>query len=322
MEYNEFRRERAGLGEAYDDAIEEENRLGQMYSTAQERRLELGKRFDTLSTTASTKLLHTVLGVTELRDAIFLHLLPGEVLAFHRDSSIPVRKEEIVADLSPFRLVLAKCKRLQSMINDGYNLTLVSGTEEMLLYGLWKLNYRPWYSTRPKSRCWQAVLLATKGAEFVPCSPALLPLSEFGCAGRDADSLEDYVDESGASRSVTLRYGSDVMSIWMPLCEQSTSSPIAIPQSIFYGFVEKSFKAYSRYQPGIFYSHLGEEDARVRGPLEHTKHPHGKTREDISEAPLLSIEVSLKDQAYDRASVILYELGKSSEIQYSSEMII
>ncbi|KAK0888233.1 hypothetical protein LTR02_016495, partial [Friedmanniomyces endolithicus] len=121
---------------------------------------------------------------------------------------------------------------------------------------------------------------------------------------------EDHIDESGESRTINLRFGSDVMSIWTPLREQLTDSPVAIPQSVFERLVERTFKANWKFQPKIFYSHLTERDSRVRGPLEHTEHPHGKMGEDTSEAPLFTIEIPLKDHPLDGARLISYELGQ------------
>ena len=50
---------------------------------------------------------------------------------------------------------------------------------------------------------------------------------------------EDHTDESGESRTINLRFGSDVMSIWTPLREQLTDSPVAIPPSVFERLVER-----------------------------------------------------------------------------------
>ena len=113
--------------------------------------------------------------------------------------------------------------------------------------------------------------------------------------------MEDNVNENEMSRTVNLNYDPDVMSIWMPLTEQSTDCPIAIPQSIFKNFVQETFRANWKIQSKIFYSHLTESDSRVRVPLEHAKHPYGKTRENAIEPQMLTIEIPLKVRSFDTA---------------------
>ncbi len=162
-DYNNFRQERAKLGKAYDDAFEEEDRLAYVCSEAQKRRLELGRRFEALSPFASTRLLHAVMNVTELRDAILSPLLPGEVLAFRTGCDLSVDKQHMAADLSPLKLILSGSKRLQSVFKDGYNLTLISGTEKGLLHGLLGLSVSP--EVTPRTRNWSAILIATKDWE-------------------------------------------------------------------------------------------------------------------------------------------------------------
>lgn len=142
------------MGKAYDDAFEEEDRLAYVCSEAQERRLEIGRRSEASSPLseasspfASTRLLHAVMNVTELRDAILSPLLPGEVLAFRTSRDLSVDKHHMAADLSPLKLILLGSKRLQSVLKDGYNLTLISGlisgTVKGLLHGLLGLFVSP-----------------------------------------------------------------------------------------------------------------------------------------------------------------------------------
>ena len=177
--------------------------------------------------------------MTELGDAILLLLSPGEVLAFYRCCNSLMGKQQIAADPGPLKLILPGGYWLQSMFRDGFNLTLISGSEDMLLYGLSKLCISARATTHSKSRYWSAVLIVSKDAKIVPCSAALLPLSGFVCPSREANSVEDRVDEFAMLRTVNLSYGSDVMSIWMPLREQPTDSSIAVPKSVFEGFVPR-----------------------------------------------------------------------------------
>ena len=143
--YDAFRRERANLGKAYDDAVEEEDRLACMWSEARERRLELRRRYEQFSMLASTVLLRSVTSVTEFRDAILQPLLPGEVLAFQTACDLLLDKRQIAADLSPLKLILSGSKQLQSMFR------------EMLLNGLSGLDLSPWSTHRTNSRRWSAV---------------------------------------------------------------------------------------------------------------------------------------------------------------------
>lgn len=103
----------------------------------------------------------------------------------------------------------------------------------MLLYGLSKLEFDYWSIVRTQTQDWTGVLITTKDGKVIPCCATLLPLSECGCPDRDVDSVQDHVNENGTSRSIKLSYGSDVMSIWMPLSEQSIDPTVVIPQSVF-----------------------------------------------------------------------------------------
>jgi len=245
------------LGKTCDAACEEEIRLERLYLKARERRCRIGKDFADGVMAASTKLLHVAIDITELRDAIFAHLLPGEIAAFYTGCGLRTGREAIAAALSPLRIILSGDRLLEAMLRDGYNLTLICGTKHELLYGLSSLpSYNP-DTRRSLRRYWSAVLVATKEESYVPCSAAFLPLTVFGCPGIEADAAEDAIDESGTLRTVTLRYGPDMMSIWMPLSEQSTTFPISIPQAIFHSFVDGPFPANWRFQPKMFFSVCG-----------------------------------------------------------------
>ena len=205
--YAQLRRiyERASLGKAYDDACEEEDTLYCMYSEVQERRLEIGRRFELQSTYATTRLFYAVMRVTELRNVILSPLLTGEVSAFLTGCDMTVDKRDIATDLSPLEVILSGSKRLQRAFKEGYNLTLISGTEDDLLYGLSGQYLSPWQISR--TRHWSAILIATKNGKCVPCSADFLPLSEFGNPHREADSVEDRVTEDWGPRTVLDVFG-------------------------------------------------------------------------------------------------------------------
>ena len=308
-EYDAFGQERANVGKAYDDAVGEEERLGFLCLEARVRRIKFGRRFEQWLMPASTKLLHTVISVTELRGAVLSPLLPGEVSALYTGYELPVDKRQIAANLSPLKLILSGGKRLQSMAMDGYNLTIISGTKDLLLYGFSSLASYSEFLSRRKSRQWSAVLIATKDRRSVPCTTASLPLSECGCPGTVADSVDDHFDDNGTSRTVNLSYGLDVVSIWMPLCEHQRDTPVGVPQSIFQGFAERVHNGDWTCAFKISYSHLTEIDSQVRGPLEPTRNACRKRVKDSFEAPLFAIEVCLKDRPFDPGRVISYEIG-------------
>lgn len=116
--YDDFRRGRAHLRKAYDDAVDEEKRLAYMCLKAREWRHELKRTFERSYLLASTIIMLCVIGVTELRDVIFLPLLPGDVLAFQTAYGRLLDKHQIAADLSPLMLVLSESKRLPAMCRD------------------------------------------------------------------------------------------------------------------------------------------------------------------------------------------------------------
>ena len=85
---------------------------------------------------ASTKSLHVTFESTELRDAIFAHLLPSEVTAFCEGCELCTGGEAIAAALSPLCIILSGDRLPEPTIRDGFNLTIISGTKNELLYGL------------------------------------------------------------------------------------------------------------------------------------------------------------------------------------------
>lgn len=74
--------------------------------------------------------------ITELRDAIFAHLLPNEVATFCEGCELCTGIEAIAAALSPLRIILSGDRLPEPTIRDGFNLTIISGTKDEPLYGL------------------------------------------------------------------------------------------------------------------------------------------------------------------------------------------
>lgn len=103
----------------------------------------------------------------------------------------------------------------------------------MLLLGLDGLGTKKRNMQAVKDLHWSSVLIVSKDSSIVPWSAAFIPLSDFGFPNRNADSVTETTDEDGRGRTVTLTFGSDTMSIWMPLREQLAEIPIAVPQASF-----------------------------------------------------------------------------------------
>ncbi len=287
----------------YDEALKEEIRLKRLYCEAQKRRHHIKEDFAESVLVATTRLLYVVIQVTELRDAIFAHLLPGEVAAFYTGCGLRTGRMADAAALHPLRVILSDDRLLETMHRDGYNLTIIGESKDRLLYGLSGLPFIYDYATRcRKSRHWSAILVASKGQTFVPCSAALLPLSAFGCPGVEVDAAEDAIDKTGTLRVVTLSYGSDVMSIWMPLLEQPTTLPVVVPRNIFHSHVKILFEPNWRYQSHMFYAHLTDGRSLVRGPLRLADPDESDSREQ-----LFTIEVDLSSD----------QLGRIGSVQYS-----
>ena len=305
-----FRTARANLRKAYNDAEEEDILLTRALSKARERRFALGEQFEENMGLATMKLLHKVIGLGELRDDIYQYLLPGEISAFHKGCGIPLEMMQIGATLSPLNLVLSGGRRLCELSDEGYQFTLISGTEKMLLLGLDSLESRNrdiWTAT---DRHWSSVLIVSKGSRIVPCPAAFIPLSNFSCPNRNADSITETTDEEGMGRTVTLSYGSDTMSIWMPVHEQLAEVPVVIPQAAYEGFVQSKHRPRSKFQSQIYYSHLTDRDYRVRCPLEHTLQPRRKTRENVLEPPIFTVQTTRKAGFFDPIKSTSYELGQ------------
>ncbi|KAK3117445.1 hypothetical protein LTR53_001210 [Teratosphaeriaceae sp. CCFEE 6253] len=299
-----FPQERASLGLRYDEALKEEMRLERLYYKAQERRHHIEEDFARSVSVATTRLLYLVIDVTELRDAIFAHLLPGEVAAFYTGCGLDAGGTAVVAALHPLRVIVSDDTLLETMHRDGYNLTIIGESKDELLYGLSGLPFVYDYATRGRrSRHWSAILVATKEKTFVLCSAAFLPLSAFRCPGVEADAAEDAVDETGTLRIVTLRYGPDVMSIWMPLLEQPTTLPVAIPQKVFHDHVKILFKPDWRHQPQMFYAHLADERSLVRGPLRLVD-----TNESDSRNDTFTIKVDLSTDRFRGIGSVQYSV--------------
>ncbi|KAF2158293.1 hypothetical protein M409DRAFT_31193 [Zasmidium cellare ATCC 36951] len=190
-------------------------------------------------------------------------------------------------DLSPLKVVLPAGIWLRRRLRQGYNLTLISGTRDMLLFGLLGLEFNPWDLPLKKGRCYSALLIATKDGRFVSCSSEFLPLGEFGGVDRQPDSLRDHFSEDGTARTVDMMYGKDRMSIWMPLTEQSIFSPLNVPQPVFRSVCRNTYQK-------IFYSHLQDADSSIRGPLSHAE-AHYKLPWHISQEPTFTIDVLSTD---------------------------
>ncbi|KAK3613444.1 hypothetical protein LTR56_027885, partial [Elasticomyces elasticus] len=303
-DYNAYRQERASLGMRYDEALKEEMRLERLYYEAQERRHHVEDDFARSVPVATTRLLRLVFGVTELKDAIFAHLLPGEVAAFYRGCGLGTGGTSVAAALHPLRVIVSDERLFKTMYRDGYNLTIIGKSKDELLYGLSGLPFVYDYATRNgRSRHWSAILVVTKEKSFVPCSAGFLPLSAFGCPGVKADAAEDVVEETGTVRIVTLRYGPDVMSIWIPLLEQPTTLPVVIPQKIFHSHVKMVFESNWRHQPQMFYTHLADEHPLVRGPLRLVDTTKSDSREH-----LFTVNVDLSTDRFGGKGSVQYRV--------------
>jgi len=302
--YNAYRQERARLGRRYDEALKEEMRLDRLYCEAQEWRHHVEDDFARSVPVATTRVLRLVIGVTELRDTIFAHLLPGEVAAFYRGCGLGTGGTAVAAALHPLRVIVSDDRLFKTMYRDGYNLTIIGKSKDELLYGLSGLPFVSDYATRDgRSRHWSAILVVTKEKSIVPCSAGFLLLSAFGCPGVEADAAEDAVEETGTSRVVTLRYGPDVMPIWMPLLEQPTTLPVVIPQKIFHSHVKNLFKPNWRHQPQMFYTHLTDEHSLVRGPLRLVD-----TTKSDSRQQLFTVNVDLSTDRFGGICSVQYSV--------------
>lgn len=253
----------------YDKALREEKRLKRLYDEAQKRRHDIEKEFARHLGPATTKMLHFVFGITELRDAIFAYLLPGEIAAFLTASKLRMNRLAAAAAQSPFKVILPDAGLLKAMYTDGYNLTIIGDSKHALLNGLSGSPINCNGAYRPgTSQHWSAILIASKDNKFVPCTSVLLPASAFGCVGVEADAVGENIDETGGSRVITLKYGQGLMSIWLPTVDQPTTLPLAVPQKIFHSHVRMIFRCDWRWQPHLYYAHLRDDRSLLRGPMQ------------------------------------------------------
>jgi hypothetical protein len=279
-QYQDFRTERARLGKELDEASDEEYLAKQRLSGAQEKTRQRRKAFELHLQFAVKRLLHFVIGIEELREPILAPLLPGEVLNSLAGCGLLKERSLFSDDLSPLKVILPAGSWLNRKRKDGYNLTIVSGSPDRLLFGLRATKLGSIFSSHGQGRCCSAIVVATRGGSFVPCNSEFLPTREFGGVGYQADSIEDYENDDGSTRIVDMVYSIDRMTVWMPLVESSITAPLVVPQTVFHSFCDKTYHLWSARQPEIFYSDLQDASSSIRGPLRHTE-PQLKVPRDI-----------------------------------------
>ena len=92
-----------------------------------------------------------------------LFLLDREISAFRAGCDVPVDEQSMLPDLSSPRVIMSGSEQLHRAFKEGYNLTLISGMEKHLLYGLSGLYVSP--CQPPRMRHWSAILIATKDGQ-------------------------------------------------------------------------------------------------------------------------------------------------------------